>query len=157
MDLKSLDIAVIRGRVWFPMDWFIYQRTSTLWGHCVVIKNEAGDCFDPRFRGILDHNISRYDARGYKIRRYKYPMPVDDMMAWCLEKQKKARYYDIKAMGGYVTGIPGLNSENSWTCAEFPYWAFMDNCCKLTDEVMSFVFPSFFMQSNDFETIEQTI
>lgn len=154
MNLQPLDVGVIRGRIWQPMDWFIYQRTSTLWGHCVVIKNDSGDCFDPRFKGILNNNISRYDSRGYKIRRYKYPMPKNQMFEWCLDKQKKAKHYDFKAMGGYVTGIPGLQDENSWTCAEFPYWMFMDNGCPLTDEIMAFVFPSFFMQSNDFITVE---
>jgi hypothetical protein len=153
MIYKPFDVAVIKGHIYNPMEWIIYQRTSTIWGHTAFIKNESGAIFDPRMKGIENNHISKYAHRKMVIRRYKYPFDENKMMAWCLDKQKKAKHYDFLSLIGYLTGIKALNDPNNWSCSEFPYWAFMNNDCRLTDEELTFIYPNFFLVSNDFTTI----
>jgi len=153
MDLRPLDIIVIKSRVWQPMDWFIYKHTSSMWGHCAVVKKEDGTLFDPRLKGIVDNPISKYESRGFKVRRYKYDFDREKVMAWCLEKQKKSKHYDFISMIGFATGIKRLNNPNAWYCSEFPYWMHQENGSKLTDEELCFVYPDFFMKCNDFITV----
>lgn len=153
MIYKPLDVVVIKSRIWQPMDWFIYKHTSSMWGHCSVVENEQGDLFDPRLKGIVRNNISKYESRGYKIRRYKYPYDHEKVMAWCLKTKKNSKHYDFLSMLGFATGIKKLNDPNSWYCSELPYWMFQSNDYKLTDEEITFVYPDFFMKSNDFFTV----
>jgi hypothetical protein len=155
MTFQPLDIAVIKGKWYNPMDWIIYQRTSTLWGHCVILKNESGDIFDPRGRGIENNHISRYATRGFKIRRYKNDFDKKKVMDWLVETQKVSHSYDFFALLGFITGIKEFQDEDHWYCAELPYWMlqrFPET--RLTDEELAFVYPAFFMQCNDFVTVE---
>lgn len=153
MILQPLDIGIVRGHLYNPMDWIIAQRTSTLWGHSFIVKNADGDIFDPRMKGIENNHISKYADRKTVIRRYKYPFDEEKVMAWCLDKQRTAKHYDMLSLFGFLTGIKRLNDDDTFYCSEFLYWAWQDNGYKLTDEEVSFIYPSFFTQSNDFETI----
>lgn len=153
MKYQPLDIGIVKGCLGNPMDWIIYQRTSTFWGHCFIIKNENGDLFNPRTKGIENNHISKYDGREMVIRRYKYDFDKDKLMNWCLEIQRKSTHYDFIALIGFLTGIKVFNDKNSYFCSEFLYWCWQDNGYKLTDEDISFPYPCFFTQSHDFSSI----
>ena len=154
MIYKPCDVVVIEGNKWNPLDWVIKQRTSTWWGHCAVIKNEDGYLFDPRAKGIENNHISKYSNRKHVIRRYKYAFDIDERLIWCNEKQEKAGPYDFLALVGFLTGKRGLGDENAWYCAELPYWMFQEfPNTRLTDEEISYIYPCFFMQCNDFITV----
>jgi hypothetical protein len=154
MELKPLDVGVVKGHYYNPMDWIIFERTSTFWGHCFVVKNAMGDIFDPRTKGVENNHISKYAKRQTVIRRYKHDFDIEKVMAWCIEHQKLSHHYDFLSVFGFLTGAKALNDPNSFYCSEFPYWAWQENGYKLTDEDMTFIYPCFFMQSNDFITIK---
>lgn len=154
MEFRPCDVAVIEGHKYNPMDWIIKQRTSTWWGHCAVIKNNSGDIFDPRTKGIEINHISKYNNRKFSIRRYNGLFDVQERLAWLIDKQRKSKPYDFLALVGFLTGKRGMGSENSWYCSELPYWMFQSfSTTRLTDEELSYIYPCFFMQSNDFISV----
>lgn len=158
MIYKPCDVVVIEGHKWNPMDLVIYQRTSTWWGHCAVIKDEYGNLFDPRGKGIENNHISKYKDRNYVIRQYKYVLDISNRIKWCEEIQASAHSYDFLALLGFLTGIKSFQDSNHWYCAELPYWMFQSKPdTMLTEEELAFVYPCFFMQSNDFYTVGKNL
>ena len=156
--MKPFDIIIIQAHLKInPMALIIYERTSTWWTHCVLVKNDNGDIWNPNVGGILDDNISRCKGRKICVLRYKHSFDEKPMYDWVLSKQKTCEGYDYIALLGFLTGVKYFEDEERWYCAELPMWCFWDNGHKLSNEEMTFVYPSFFIQNTNFDIISEGI
>jgi hypothetical protein len=155
--MRLFDIGILDGDHISPMHIVIHQRTSTWWTHCVTFKNDQGDIWDPRSGGIHDANIRDYGGRRLLILRYRYPVNELKLMTWMQKTVYSSEGYDIAAMFGFLTGIQAFQDENRWFCSELSYWLFQENGYPLTREEMTFMYPSFFYFSTDFELIDDYI
>jgi hypothetical protein len=132
-------------------------RTSTLWSHALTV-GANGNIYDPTIGGVKVHknyDLSDYKGRYVKVMRHINLPKLDqaNMCVWMVKTQKISKGYDYKALFGFLTGLKALEDDDKWYCTEFPYWAFQGNGPKLTNEDLTFVYPPFFVQCNDFDCV----
>jgi hypothetical protein len=156
--MQPLDLGIIYASrtemICNPMAWIIFQRTSTLWTHAVVFKNDKGDCWSAEPGGIKDRNISRYAGRQVKVIRPRFSFDRYKVTDYILLAQHLCEGYDYLALLGFLTGIKAFNDETRWYCAELAFWCWQDNGYLIANEEPAFIYPSDLLQNPMFEVIK---
>lgn len=155
VSLRPLDIIVFKGNLWKPTHSIVMWRSLSQYSHCVMLSSDIFKAFDPNIDGLKKKDISHYTGSNVVICRLKSLKDYDlgKICSWAQLKFDLAKGYDFLAWLGFATGVKYLQDENKWYCAEFPYWAFMEAGVKLTNKPLTFVYPSFFVESPLFEII----
>lgn len=152
--LSPMDVIVVDGKPFNPLHWGIEWRGLDPGVHCCTVKNPDGDLWSPEGIGIVSRDLDHYQGRTISIHRYNQPFDKVKLLAWCRLVQATSGGYDVKAWLGFITGLKSLaNDETRWTCAEFPYWAFQGNGCKITPNDEPFVYPRLFRYNPLFDEI----
>jgi hypothetical protein len=162
--LKPFDVVVIDGLWYMPHHWLIKWRTLDHGVHCVTVKNEAGEIWNPIFTGIESgagqkHGLlDCYKGRTLSIHRFKGELDYEKMIAWGNTTAKDSKGYDFWSQWffGFVCGLTtkaSVNDEQRWTCAEFPYWGLTYNQYILTSQQEQLPMPRLFRYNDHFETI----
>lgn len=161
---KPMDIVLLDGLWYMPHHWLIKWRSLDPSVHCLVIKDESGNLYNPIFTGIKTDgkygHISHYAGRNATIMRFKSELDVDKMLEWCERTVKDSDGYDFLGQWllGFVCGIATkklADNPKAWTCAEFPYWAFQECGYKLTEQDEVLPMPRLFRFNSEFEIVYQ--
>lgn len=151
---QAFDIIVVNGHLYNLLHLGIMWRGLDPGTHCLTVKNIDGAVWSPEGKGLLNKRLSDYAGRDISVHRYKGSLNHERLWKWGYSTQKDSKGYDFIAWLGFVSGLKSLaNDEERWTCAEFPYWLFHDNGCRLTPNDESFVYPRFFRFNPLFEEV----
>jgi hypothetical protein len=155
MNIQRFDVGILDGDHVNPMHLIIHQRTSTWWTHCVTFKDEQGNIWDPRMKGVGDGNISEYKGRRLVVLRYLYlaPYSFSAFDRWLAETLPKCEGYDYKALVGFLLGAESFQCDNRFYCSELPYRMYQDTGHKITREVKPFFYPADFYYSDKFQVV----
>jgi hypothetical protein len=156
MNLKPLDIVVVDGLWYMPHHWLIRWRSLDPAVHCLTIKDEEGNGYNPLFTGIEINNISKYKGRKVTIHRYKYPIISSNN--WCEHVYSKHKRYDFwkQWLLGFICGITIkslADNPDAYTCSEFSYNVFQCNEMILTEKHEVCPMPRLFRYHRDFTTV----
>jgi hypothetical protein len=121
--------------------------------HVVIFTGKCGEIIEADIGGILTSDISKYKGRYMKLLRFRDKLDTERLLRWLKEKQQLSKGYDYCAWLGFATGLKELQDENRWFCSELPYWMFQDNGYKLSNENLTFIYPSDIARNPQFNVI----
>ena len=156
--LKPFDVIVVDGLWYMPHHWLIRWRGMDKAVHCFTVMDSSGRGYNPLFTGVKMETLTRYHGRDVSIHRYKGDIPLEDLREWARKTYAASKGYDFfrQWILGFVCGISTKNLSNDeerWTCAEFPYWLFQSNGCKVTEVEEQLPMPRLFRYNDNFEVI----
>lgn len=152
--LKSFDILVLEGQWYRPEQLPVMWRSMTKYSHCVIASQlDPTMVIDPNIGGIRYRSLSAFKGRKAVVCRYKGELDVAKLGYWLQRTVCNARGYDYLAWLGFITCLKEFECQNAWFCSELAYWLFQSNNIKLTREDLTFMFPNFFVEHNDFVTV----
>ena len=154
VSLNPLDIIVFKGSKWNLGQSLIRWRSLSNYCHCITMSFDKDIAFDPDTDGMNKKYLSSFSGLDATICRPRFFDKLDPTVEkWCYSKFVSSKGYDFLSWAGFATGIKELEDENKWYCSEFPYWAFTENGVHLTNSNLTFIYPSFFVESPMFEII----
>lgn len=153
MIYKPLDIGIIRGHWWHPLHLMIMWRSLSNDTHAVIFTGNNSEIIEADVGGVLTSDISKYRGRHMKLLRYRGDLDTGKLLLWLQEKQHTSKGYDYCAWLGFATGIKELQDEDRWFCSELPFWMFQDNGYTLSNEKLTFIYPSDLARNHTFEIV----
>jgi len=144
---KSLDVVVLRGKIYNPFLYPIYFRTQSLWTHTVVVRGASGRIYDAHIKGVEERALTDYKGRYGAILRRKDidEIPADvriKIISWADQLVKDENGYDFWALAGFLLGIKAFECEDKWFCSEVPYYMWQKFWKPMFNEEVTYVWPS---------------
>lgn len=156
MELRPLDILVLKGYWFNPVTHIIFTRTSTTWTHCAVWTGK--ELVEAVASGVKRTPLEHYKNRAYRVMRYAYPLhdsQVEVALDWLNKQVAYAVGYDYLALLGFLTGLVAFDRVDKYYCAELPAYMLIQAKVFLWNEIPAFIYPCEYIRNYNFKEVTQ--